>query len=269
MTEIIPIITKAPIYLLIAFAVGLIITTLSAILMVKAAGATSGEAADTNRRLESLEKKLDQLISGKTGPVSDQAVQVSTQVTVKIDFPIPLPEPAKKVDVSVALKDTFQDIKTSGNPIIPASTIFRPITDSKSLVHLVLANQIRVDTVTLRGRSSSSPKLSNTPHEVLLKLTNTSDARIETSVPKGQVFENKVAGTGFQNLVAAGDHLIHLNPGESKYFYLAGYCLNANLKSPSGQDGNMTPISVKFDFNSQNEVWSGVSAALHEFSKKK
>lgn len=89
-------------------------------------------------------------------------------------------------------------------------------------------------------------------------MKNETDKRIEIVIPKGQVFENKNIGSGFQNIINAEDSTQVVEPQEQVRIRLPGHCLNRELDPPNGQDANATPLKVQFEFNDQNTVWDNV-----------
>ena len=259
MTEILSLIPKAHPALLIAFGVGLLICTISAVLIVRSAAVTAANN-QTDQRLEKLErqlddqsKKLDQLLSRQ---------QTQTTVIVNMDFPVHSPVPEKNVGFHAAVEDTLAPAATAEKPTVSASAVFKPITESDSLVNLVLAGEATVSTIVLNTRSSNVSSSTPSDHEVSLEIGNVTDKPISIRLPKGQVFENKVPGSGFQNLVLA-DHIeLTLAPRERRSISVPGHCLNVSLKRPSGQAGNITPLAVDFEFDTQRALWKEVDSRL-------
>lgn len=255
MGEILSLIPKASPILLLSFGMGLLICIISGILIIRSA-ASFATIGSTDQRLERLErqieeqsKKLDQLLSHSSQP---------TQVTIKIDIPLPHPSPEKNIGYFAAIEDTLIVASKAGKTEILASSVFKHISETDSLVNLVLNGKLGVSAIVLGKRSRSVKSAVISDFAVNLEVRNLTNEIVRVQLPKGQVFENKAPRSGIQNLVLAENTELQLNPRESKTVSVGGHCLNSHLAPPNGQPGNITPIAVKFDFDSQASVWAGV-----------
>jgi hypothetical protein len=270
MSEFLTIIPKASPVLLLFLFVGLIVSAISGVLILRESS-TKVKLDDTNDRLKILEqkvenqsKKIDKLlekietISNGASTGKPSGLRSTTNTTINIDIPLPPPASEKNVGYETAIYDTLKDALPDNSKKIYASRVFKAITESDSLVNLVLSNRLKVNAIVMKGRSANVKSSTVSEHEVALEVENFSNDIIETLIPKGQVFENKKSGSAFQNLVNAENYRVTLNPRQKIQVYLPGHCLNRDLKSPTGQKGNITPIAVNFEFTNQNSVWAQV-----------
>ncbi len=67
---------------------------------------------------------------------------------------------------------------------------------------------------------------------------------------------------GFQNIVNGEDFSITLEARQDAVFFLPGHCLNQKLQSPSGQDANITPLKIRFEFSNQGDIWKKIEEGL-------
>jgi len=88
-----------------------------------------------------------------------------------------------------------------------------------------------------------------------ITIKNTSNSRVRCKVKKGQVFENKKMGTGYQNVAAAKDYIFDLPPYSTQIVQIEVLCLNKRLGPPHGFL-NITNYTVNKDFQSQQDLWS-------------
>lgn len=96
-------------------------------------------------------------------------------------------------------------------------------------------------------------------YKVKINLRNDSAEDIFCKIPKGQVFENKQVGTGFQNLAVVRDYSLIIPSGTRISAELDAFCVNRSLSSPRGGNGNITFFKIDKPFNNQDELWQMMS----------
>lgn len=91
-----------------------------------------------------------------------------------------------------------------------------------------------------------------------ITIKNNTSLKYSCKIKKGQVFENKRVGTGFQNVAAAKDYVLDLQPNTTGVFQIEVLCINQNLKSPHG-NLNLTNYMVSTNFQSQHDLWQSMN----------
>jgi len=99
-------------------------------------------------------------------------------------------------------------------------------------------------------------------YKVTINLRNDSTEDILCVIPKGQVFENKQVGTGYQNLAVVRDYRLIIPSGSRISAELDAFCVNRSLSSPSGGKGNITIFQIDKPFNSQQDLWQLMSKSV-------
>lgn len=92
-------------------------------------------------------------------------------------------------------------------------------------------------------------------YRVEISLKNNLDEDVLCIIPKGQVFENKKVGSGFQNVAASREYRLIIPAKSSIKVEIEAYCINRSLSPPSGNFGNITIFKIDKPFNSQDELW--------------
>lgn len=171
---------------------------------------------------------------------------------------LPEPEPEKNIGWHSAVADTFGKASFKEVDIEAFNLLFSNIENSNSLFDLASKQQISIKKVILQKRSNKNKKTTISDYEILIELKNETNEKKQVVIPKGQVFENKNIGSGFQNIVNAEGSAQILEPQQQVRIRLPGHCLNRKLTPPVGQEANVTPLKVNFEFDDQNTVWDNV-----------
>lgn len=74
------------------------------------------------------------------------------------------------------------------------------------------------------------------------------------SLPKGQIFENKKAKSGYQNLASSKNLKEILLSGETKTITEGSFCINKHQDAPIGGKGNITVFKIKGNFYDQDSL---------------
>lgn len=90
---------------------------------------------------------------------------------------------------------------------------------------------------------------------VEISIKNTSSSKLPCRIKKGQVFENKKVGTGFQNVAAVKDYIFDIPPNTTHKVHIEVLCINQRLAAPQGFL-NVTSFAVSKNFSSQDELWN-------------
>jgi hypothetical protein len=96
-------------------------------------------------------------------------------------------------------------------------------------------------------------------YKVTVNLRNDSLEDILCVIPKGQIFENKKVGTGFQNLAVTRDYRLIIPSGSRISAELDAFCVNRSLSSPKGGTGNVSIFKIDKPFSDQDELWRMMS----------
>lgn len=96
------------------------------------------------------------------------------------------------------------------------------------------------------------------PWTTEITIKNNTNSRFKCKIKKGQVFENKKVGTGFQNVVAAREYFFEIAPHSKETFQIEVWCLNERLRPPSGHL-NLTNYMVNKNFLDQKELWKNMN----------
>lgn len=99
-------------------------------------------------------------------------------------------------------------------------------------------------------------------YKVTINLRNDSAEDMLCVIPKGQIFENKQVGTGFQNLAVVRDYRLIIPSGSKISAELDAFCVNRSLSSPRSSTGNITVFKIDKPFNSQDELWRMMSKSV-------
>jgi hypothetical protein len=91
-----------------------------------------------------------------------------------------------------------------------------------------------------------------------ISLKNNIGKSVKCIIPKGQVFENKKVGTGYQNVAAAQEYVIEINPYSEITIEIDVLCINKNLLPPEG-DYNLAFFKVSKNFTNQDDLWKIMS----------
>ena len=141
-----------------------------------------------------------------------------------------------------------------GDTLMPAAAFgLGSIKGVENLIQLALKQQIMIESVLLQSK------------EVVLQLKNLTRNKLPFSILKGQVFEHKKYQL-FSSMVAAQDVHTQLNPGSSLELRVSAFRLNKNLKTPSGQRGNLTVFEVSNDrFANEDELAAQIDQNYREY----
>jgi hypothetical protein len=97
-------------------------------------------------------------------------------------------------------------------------------------------------------------------YRLTITLRNDTDDDILCTIPKGQVFENKKAGTHLQNLATAREYKLIVPAHSRLIFELEALCTNRSFSSPTGGPGNVTIFKIDWPFTSQQDLWRLMSS---------
>jgi hypothetical protein len=209
--------------------------------------------------LERLEARLHGRLDAIAASVELLLTSSGARPIVIGEIHLPSAIPDKKIGGVGAVKDTVKAASISEVEPTVASALFSNISEPSALVNAALDGRVIIKKLALGTRSTTST--SRPHHFAQLELSNTTDGDLILEVPKGQVFENAVRSERIQNLVVAQAVTLTC-PGRSiQSVTIPAYCLNQHLGPPRGLEGNITPLKVKFSFNSQESVWTRVQEA--------
>jgi hypothetical protein len=89
---------------------------------------------------------------------------------------------------------------------------------------------------------------------IAIGVNNTSPYKYPFKIEKGQIFENKQIGTGFQNVAAISDYTFEIPANTRQTVEIEVLCINQQLKPPSGML-NLTNLQVVGTFTNQRNLW--------------
>lgn len=89
---------------------------------------------------------------------------------------------------------------------------------------------------------------------VEISVKNTTSYKFPFQIKKGQIFENKQIGTGYQNVAAVQDYNFEIAANSKQTVTIEVLCINQHLKPPSG-NLNLTGFQISSAFLSQQELW--------------
>lgn len=99
---------------------------------------------------------------------------------------------------------------------------------------------------------------------IIVELTALVDP--EVIIPVGSIFEQQSVN-GVQTLASAASTSLVIRSGESKTVAVPAWCLNQQLKPPSGQPLQATPLRARYNPNtSQDDVWRDRTRIVPEVS---
>ncbi len=234
--------------------VALVLLAIAALLLFNLSASVQ-EKKSRAAELERLEVRLEARLDAIAANV-ELLLTTGARPIVIGEIYLPAPAPDKKIGGAGAVKDTVKVASISEVSPTVASALFTNIDEPTALVNAALDGRVTILKLSLDTVQSASP---GKPHHFArLELANATDGYLVLEIPKGQVFENAYRSEKIQNLVVA-EAIKVTCPGRSRQSVVVpAYCLNQDLGPPRGLDGNITPLKVKFSFNSQESVWMRV-----------
>ena len=178
-------------------------------------------------------------------------------------IPLPAPDPGRRLGWPGAVVDTTGASSLESVDADAADSIFSRVPEGRSLVNYVITGEVLIESLRLTTPNPSIPKSGGPPrYRVDLIVKNLRSLPLPIDIPRGQVFENTDRRVKLQNLVVAESAARVLPPGSPVRIQLPAYCLNEGFGRPSGQDGNITPLQIRFEFRDQDALWSQVARAI-------
>jgi|LakMenEpi03Aug12_release.lakeMendotaPanAssembly.Ray.scaffolds.fasta_scaffold77640_3 hypothetical protein len=89
---------------------------------------------------------------------------------------------------------------------------------------------------------------------VQIKLKNNQTFDTLCVIPQGHIFENKLVGSGRQNVAAIKKYEILIPAGSSISVTIETLCVNRSYSRPSGP-GNVSIFKINKPFSSQSDLW--------------
>ena len=236
----------------VAVIAGLIVATIVAILAV------FYEFHGRLSRLEAQSEIQSESLSEIKSAISSLNSQTRFGQYYSMDgFPIPVPSAEQPVGGRVAVIDTFPASNPNELTLEQVLNLLDPIVDPAALVNMVLAKIVKLEEVRLVSLDNSSKKTGDAKYAAIMKIRNLTDQDVSFSIPSGQVFENQETGTNRQNIAAARNLVIQLEPRQALEITVDSHCLNKGRDRPNGSPGNITVFKVRdFDSDGQNALWS-------------
>jgi type II secretory pathway pseudopilin PulG len=207
--------------------------------------------------LERLEARLETRLDAIAANV--ELLLATGRPIVIGEIYLPAPAPDKKIGGAGAVKDTVKAGSLSEVSPTVASALFTNIKEPTALVNAALDGRVTILKLSLDTVASES--VGKPHHFARLEMANATEGDLVLEIPKGQVFENASRSEKIQNLVVAEAIKVTCLGRSRQSVVVPAYCLNQHLGPPHGLDGNITPLKVKFSFNSQESVWMRVSEA--------
>jgi len=207
-----------------------------------------------------LEARLQNRLDAIAANVELLLATMAPPRVIMQELHIPPPAPDRNIGWLGVIIDTLQ--KESVAELQPAAltAIFTAINESTALVTAALDGRVAIDRIIL-GTNEGAGNSYRPDHFAKMEFRNATSETLSLKIPKGQVFENAARHQRVQNLVVSESVTVTCPPGSSHSLVIPAYCLNKDLSAPAGLAGNITPLKVKFTFNSQDSVWMRVHEA--------
>jgi hypothetical protein len=88
-----------------------------------------------------------------------------------------------------------------------------------------------------------------------ISLKNNSNNDVLFVIPKGQVFENKIVGSGKQNVASVREYKLIIPAHSRLTVEVEVFCINRSFSSPNGTQGAITVFNIDQPFSNQEELW--------------
>lgn len=231
------------------------------------AASTRYRAKDTvdtlGQRLEALRLDSEQRHTSLTRQHDELLAEIRDLSMLRAGtLRFPTSDTDSKIDGVVIILDMTGARSLDDPKAAEAAKVLTVVDGPNSLVTLVREGKVAINELRLVKRDLNSGKGgTEANYQVNLSLQNMTDKEITVNVPKGQVFENTEAGSGFQNLATADEVNIKLGPHELKP-EIRAYCINHGRKEPVNQPGYLTPMKLKVAAKDQIELWRIIGEKL-------
>jgi hypothetical protein len=143
------------------------------------------------------------------------------------------------------------------------AVLFEPIKDPSAAVNLAREGKIQIEDVVLDTLDQEDTTFK---HTVSVSVKNKTDEGLSMNIPKGQIFENRLADSISQNLAAADDYQnIRVEARQRVGVKIGAHCVNQDLQPPQDVLGNITIFELTDkNFVSQNQLWKIIEQARNK-----
>lgn len=97
------------------------------------------------------------------------------------------------------------------------------------------------------------------PYRLHMTLKNPGSQFRQVVIHGGTVFEVEDPLSRVQNLVATGDTVVSIAPGESQAIEIDTWCLNQSFSPPHETPMRLTMLATSLAYSGQDELWNDMN----------